>query len=72
MNGIPVKMCCHSTETSPKFSADVGDTVLVKNSSGLFQELTIQGLVGEILRCQDIHGAVVEISPNQIKVVYIV
>lgn len=70
MKGIPVTMCCHSTKSGPKFSAEIGDTVLVTTSEGLLQELTIQAL-GELhLQCLDVRGALVEISPSEIKAVY--
>lgn len=71
MTGIKVTMCCHGLGSSPKFSASIGDTVLVAKPDGLLQELTIFALLDQEIHCNDVNGKPVKVSPEQIKAVYL-
>ena len=71
MKTVSVKMCCHSTNSRPKFFVEIGDTVLIPASEGWLQEVTVQIITEGGLQCIDVHGSVVEISAEEIKAVYI-
>ena len=70
MKSIPVKMCCHSTKSSAKFFATIGDVVLIRPSAGLLQELTIEEVTESSLNCRDNGSEKVVIFESQIEAIY--
>lgn len=67
MTKIRVKMCCHSSESTPKFFAEIGDKVLVNASETALQELIIQDISGEGATCVDANGARRDIRAEDIR-----
>lgn len=63
---IKVKQCLVSPTTSPKFTADVGDTVLVKTDKGHFDEVEIISILGDRVDCVDSAGTHLDIKAVEI------
>ena len=63
---IKVKYCLVSPTTSPKFTAEVGDTVLVKSDQGHFDEVEVVSMRGDWVDCVNSAGTRFEIKTADI------
>lgn len=63
---IKVKQCLVSPTTSPKFTAGVGDTVLVKRDQGHFDEVEIVSIRGDRVDCIDSAGTRLDIQADEV------
>ena len=63
---IKVKQCLVSPTTSPKFSAEIGDTVLFKSNQGHLDEVEIVSIRGDIVDCVDSRGTRFDINATDI------
>ena len=68
---INVKQCLVSPTTNPKFTADIGDTVLIKNDQGHLEEVEIISIRGDQVGCTDSTGSHLDIQANRVLAVCI-
>ncbi|HQC94702.1 MAG TPA: hypothetical protein PK306_03210 [Aquabacterium sp.] len=63
---VKVNQCLVSPTKHPKFTADVGDMVLVRVDQGRFAEVEIVLILGNRVDCVDPMGNRIEIQADEI------